>query len=158
MAAKGILNRLEKKIEEKELFGSIFSYDEIYFSMMEDVPVTVEPFLAGTFVKYVNNNGEPIAANIVNKDIHQKAEAVCHFSLADSEGKLLLLDLQGVRYKLCDPEIATSSLADSINDAEKLFCAGNLQDHAFKNFSLHHVCNLYCKLLNLDQLSSSVIS
>ena len=45
MAAKGILNRFEKKIEEKELFGFIFSYDEICFSMMGDVPVTVEPFL-----------------------------------------------------------------------------------------------------------------
>ena len=42
MAARGILHRMEKKIEEKELFGSVFTYDEIYFSMISDVPVTYD--------------------------------------------------------------------------------------------------------------------
>ena len=93
MAARGILHRMEKKIEEKELFGSVFTYDEIHFSVINDVSVTVEPFLSGNFVKYVNNNGVPGTSASAKKDAYQKAEAVCHFSLADSEGKLLLLDL-----------------------------------------------------------------
>eukprot|EP00794_Sanderia_malayensis_P006543 gene6543-7281_t len=94
--------------------------------MIDYVPVTVEPFLPGTLVKYVNINGEPSTPDIVDKDIYEKAVAVCHFSFLDSEGKLLLLDLEGVGYKLRDPEIAISSFAAcTINDPEKLFCAGN---------------------------------
>ena len=80
MAARGILHRMEKKIEEKELFGSVFTYDEIYFSMINDVPVTVEPFLSGNFVKYVNNNGVP-GHQLVQTKMHikkQKQYAIFH--------------------------------------------------------------------------------
>ena len=108
MAAQAILHRLEKKVKEiEEVFGIMFSYDQVYFAMLNDSPVTVERSLPGKFVKYVNNNGIPGDPDPMNKELYQKAEAVCHFSFKDNVGKLLLLDLQGVGYKLCDPEIAT---------------------------------------------------
>lgn len=152
MAAKGILNWFKKDVTDvKEFFGEVFSYDTINFALLGDLPVTVEPFLPGKFCKYVNNNSIPGIPGPGDKDLFEKAEAVSHFSLADSGGKLLLLDLQGAGHRLCDPEIATSSKIQNEQN-EQLFCAGNLQDHAFENFAAHHVCNTYCRLLSLKEL------
>ena len=79
MAAQAILHRLEKKVKEiVEVFGIMFSYDRVYFAMLNDSPVTVERFLPG---KFANNNGIPGDPDPMSKRLYQKAEAVCHFSL-----------------------------------------------------------------------------
>eukprot|EP00795_Rhopilema_esculentum_P014601 gene14601-5680_t len=82
-----------------------------------------------------------------NNGIPDKPEAVSHFSLADNGGRLVLLDLQGVGHKLCDPEIGTSSRLQNGQD-EQLLCAGNLRDPVFENCFIHHVCNTYCRQLS----------
>jgi len=152
MAAKEILNRLKKNIKDiEEFFGEMFSYDTIYFALLGDLPVTLEPFLPGKFCKYINNNGIPEKPGPGDEDLYEKAEAVSHFSLAESGGKLLLLDLQGVGHNLCDPEIATSSINQNGQD-EQFFCAGNPQDHAYETFFAYHVCNTYCRLLSLKHI------
>ena len=51
--------------------------------------------------------------------------------------------------KLYDPEIASSEL---VEDGEVLFCAGNLSKTAIDNFVFHHVCNKFCKLVQLSEL------
>ena len=52
--------------------------------------------MTGKCCKYVNNNGFPEKSDPGDKDLYDKAEVVSRFSLADSGGKLLLLDLKGV--------------------------------------------------------------
>ena len=81
-----------------------------------------------------------------------KAEALAHFSYQESDGKLLLVDLQGTGYNLYDPEIATSADLDKDEQDERFFCAGNLSEVVFTYFFESHKCNLYCRLLGLTEV------
>ena len=60
----------------------------------------------------------------------------------------MLVDIQGSDYSLTDPEVAT--LDESFDDDHLPFCAGNLSDVAYSNFFHAHVCNVFCRLLNLE--------
>ena len=83
-----------------------------------------------------------------NDEFCQKAECLSHFSFEKSDKKLMIVDIQGSGANLYDPEIATMELlADG-----KIFCAGNLSKTAIDAFSLQHVCNKYCKILELAPL------
>ena len=48
----------------------------------------------------------------------------------------MVLDLQGVGYQLCDPEISTDVL---IEDEEVTFCATNLSTEAINEFLSAHM-------------------
>jgi len=61
----------------------------------------------------------------------------------------MLLDIQGSGYSLYDPEIATVS--ESVDEDNLHFNLGNLSVAACVNFSNHHFCNKYYKMLNLDK-------
>ena len=148
--ARNIAQRLAKKAPSE--FGHTFEYNRVYFGMIHQEPVTVEEYVDGEFIKYVNNDGECIESPQDDlTSIFQKAQTLCHFSLEMSAGKLMLLDLQGSAYKLYDPEIATSDLQNE-ND-EFYFCAGNLTEIAINKFKSSHECNLYCRLMKLEQLT-----
>ena len=60
----------------------------------------------------------------------------------------MVLDLQGVGFNLCDPEIASSTLF--ADDSSTYFCAGNLSKVAIDTFLAQHICNEFCRSLNLD--------
>jgi hypothetical protein len=75
---------------------------------IEGETVTVEEFVSGEFVKYINNNGIPCIGE--NNIIGQKAQCLSHFSYQRSGAKLMVVDIQGSGNQLCDPEIAKSSL------------------------------------------------
>ena len=79
----------------------------------------------------------------------QKAECLSHFSFEKSDKKLMIVDIQGGGANLYDPEIATMEL---LADGKILFCAGKLSKTAIDAFSLQHVCNKYCKILELAPL------
>lgn len=64
--------------------------------------------------------------------------------------KLMVVDIQGKGYSLCDREIAREDLRDA-DDNTILFCSGNLSYTAIEKLNEVHVCNQYCTLLNLDQ-------
>ena len=66
-AARAITYRCYKSIKERELFGVFFSYNNIYFSQIENEAVTVERFIPGIFTKYINNTG--LAVNTSKPDI-----------------------------------------------------------------------------------------
>ena len=90
-------------------------------------------------------------------DITEKAETFVHCTYEKSNNRLMITDLQGVGYRLCDPEIAAQTIGDEKSDISKmlveyLFCAGNLSTTAFKNFEREYVCNRYCIKLKLTQL------
>ena len=51
-----------------------------------------------------------------------KAESFVHYSFVKSGKQLIIVDLQGVGFVLCDPEIASSELYDESDGI--YFCAG----------------------------------
>ena len=108
----------------------------------------------GDFQKYINNNGS-ICLN--DLDITEKAKTFVHYTYEKSNNRLMITDLQGVGYQLCDSESATHTIVEVKSDKSKmlveyLFCAGNLSTTAFENFDREHICNKYCAKLELTQL------
>ena len=125
------------------LFGQTLQYGNIFLGKIGNEYITIEEFIFGEFIKYMNNTGE--VCGEPNDEFCQKAECLCHFSFQKSERKLMLVDIQGSGVNLYDPEIA--SIQQTSDDGKILFCAGNLSKEAIDNFTLLHVCNKYCKML-----------
>ena len=152
--AQNIANQMTKYIDKE--FGEPFSYDDMYLGKImstdnaEQGFVTIEKYIEGKFIKYVNNNGN-VTANM--KDVTtQKAEALVHFSYQMSKGEFLLVDIQGTGYKLYDPEIASTILVNTAGGNSSInFCIGNLSITAIDSFFENHTCNFYCKKLGLKE-------
>ncbi len=127
-------------------FGPTFSYNQVYMGKIESSSeyITIEEFIEGKFEKYVNNDGTVCTRG---DDIQLKAECLVHFSFHKSDGKLMLLDIQGAGMKLCDPEIASCQLLSE--DHQYMYCAGNMSIQGIENFKKNHTCNKYCKALTL---------
>ena len=102
--------------------------------MLKEEFVTVEPYIEGNFRKYVNNTGDITLKD--GSELPMKAESFVHYSFVKSGEQLMIVDLQGVDYVLCDPEIASSKLYDENNDI--YFCAGNLSTNAIETFFEQH--------------------
>lgn len=131
-------------------YGQHLRYKKIFLGMTDDgESVTVEEFVDGTFVKYINNNG--ISCVEDGNVIGQKAQCLSHFSYEKSGGKLMVVDLQGSSYDLYDPEIATSTLCE---DNQFLFCTGNLSTVAINNFISKHKCSKFCNIAGLSELDA----
>jgi hypothetical protein len=145
--AQNFALQLKEKIckEKLQKFGDTFEYKNVYMGKVDGGGcVTVEEYIDGDFIKYLNNNGD------LCKEINvmvEKAECYAHFTYEKSEGKLIVLDLQRSNYTLYDPEISSSELLG--DDGEMQFCNGNLAATATANFFSNHHCNFYCKLLKL---------
>ena len=90
-------------------FGNCFSYNEVYFSTLNGTPVSAEEFIPGNFEKYSNNSALMEQARV---DEHlafiKKAKCFMHFSYEVTNKELMEVNLKGVGYQLCDPEIASS--------------------------------------------------
>ena len=69
-----------------------------------------------------------------------------HFSYVITNKQLMVVDLQGVGFDLCDPEIASMV---SLEEGQLNFCAGNLSADAIETFMTHHTCNQFCKMMKL---------
>lgn len=156
MLAKNLAEQLVCQVRKRKLqgFGECFAYKQIYLGWIseENAYVTIEQFIPGDFVKYVNNTGLPISVNGKDDTKSQKAECLVHFSYIKSNQQLMLVDIQGSNYDLYDPEIASAEL---IVDHEILFCVGNLSRNAITSFLDNHVCNKYCKMLELNNVNTS---
>ena len=151
-----VARHLTKKLQKSapSAFGETYHYNKVFYTRFHNQPATIEEYIKGTFVKYINNNGcstgsvnsSPAKENI----IHDKAEALAHYSYFITERKMMLLDIQGSNYVLCDPEIATENLTDVDNNGhEILFCCGNLSLIAIETFLNLHICSRYCNMLGL---------
>ena len=145
--ARNFAKNLE--LEKPQEFGDTFSYTKVYFGKLDGECVTVENFLDGTtrFSKYVNNTGDIYGDG---SEVSLKAETFVHYTYVKSGKKIMVVDIQGKGYGLCDPEIASADLRDA-DDNTILFCSGNLSYSAIEKFNEVHVCNQYCTLLKLDQ-------
>ena len=134
--------------EKPEEFGDTFAYSKVYFAKYNDEYVTLEQYIDGLFCKFVNNNGDILPSTVSEPEVGLKAECYCHYTYVKSGEQLMVLDIQGVNYTLCDPEIASTNLQDT-TDQSILFCSGNLSSQAIENFLTFHACNKYCELLKL---------
>ena len=154
--ARNITQRFSTKIPAE--FGDTFSYGKVFYSMLENVPVTVEAYIPGEFVKYINNDGECIdSPNEELDELFLKAQCLSHFSYEYSNKELMILDIQGSGYSLYDPEISTSrmevdcSKSSNVGD-EAYFCAGNLSIVGINEFKTQHICNKFCQMMELSVL------
>ena len=128
-------------------FGETLSYTKVYLGKLYGETVTIEKYLEGTFTKHVNNTGE-VCGN--DSELSLKAETFCHFTYMKSGKQLMVVDVQGVGFTLCDPEVATTDLLDPVEHAV-LFCCGNLGLRAINQFKENHICNKYCDILKLEE-------
>ena len=119
--AKSIAKQMARKLGKT--CGEIFSYNSPFLGkMLNDTDgspeiVTIEKFLEGSpFVKYMNNTGD-IDRELPTTAV-EKAEALAHFSYDVGKQKFLLVDIQGIVYRLCDPEIASTDLTTKEIDGE----------------------------------------
>ena len=155
-AARQLTRQFSSKVPSQ--FGQCFHYNRVFYTEFEDEPATVEEFVPGDFVKYINNNGDccspPGECTTEYKDVFLKAECLVHYSYEYSKHKLMLLDIQGSKYQLYDPEIATTNLVCA-NSSEFFFCCGNLSTIAIGEFVKNHTCGKYCEMLELPPVPRS---
>ena len=86
-----------------------FQYGKVLYSLLDDIPVTVEEFVPGEFQKYVNSNGACLTSPVEACDeVFAKAQCLVHYSYVFTKRKMMLVDLQGSMFQLYDPEIATT--------------------------------------------------
>ena len=120
----------------------------MYLARSNGQLVTLEPYLEGKFVKYINNDGEIVVSG---NEIASKAETFAHFTYVKSQKAIMVLDIQGTGYNLYDPEVASTKLQDEETQS-LLFCCGNLSTSAIDFFLSSHKCGKYCALLEIDNL------
>ena len=137
---------LQMSLDAPGEFGDTFSYTKVYFGKIDGEVVTLEKYLDGNFVKHINNTGEIYTEG----EFGQKCEAFVHYTYVVTKEQLMVVDIQGVGFQLCDPEIASQTLKDETDSI--LFCTGNLSIFAIKAFKRNHVCNIYCDMLKLPDL------
>ena len=146
--ARNLTARFVTKVPSE--FGEEFTYGKVFYSELDNCPVTVEEYVPGVFTKYINNDGDIVeSCDEDSSEIFQKAECLVHFTYSFSENKLMVLDIQGSGFKLYDPEIVTTDLMEK---GEVYFCAGNLSTISITNFAEKHVCNKFCKMIKLQEL------
>ncbi|XP_073681352.1 alpha-protein kinase 2 [Garra rufa] len=106
---------------------------------------TLEEELLGDFVKYSVKDGKEI--NLMRRDSEagQKCCAFQHWVYSQTEGNLLVTDMQGVGMKLTDVGIATCK------KGYKGF-RGNCATTFIDQFKALHQCNRFCELLGLTSL------
>ncbi|XP_028419153.1 alpha-protein kinase 1-like [Dendronephthya gigantea] len=147
--ARNFAQSMASEVQASE-FGETFVYGKVYYSSLNGEPVTLETHLAGVFEKFVNNTGELCVEYADANELSLKAETFVHYTFQKSNQQLIVTDIQGVNFSLCDPEIATAELEDPEDKAIR-FCSGNLSDAAIKTFFQCHKCNRYCEMLKLSK-------
>lgn len=112
-------------------FGECFSFNRCYFTKVNGQPATIEEFIPGSFSKIINNNGLttlfPDDSDDYLKELLRKAECLVHYSYQSYGKKFMLLDIQGMGYKLFDPEIATTNVKDEASDEIFFFAVAIVQ-------------------------------
>ncbi|KAK3754933.1 hypothetical protein QZH41_019354 [Actinostola sp. cb2023] len=129
--ARNFASQLKEDVEKQQLteFGPTFEYKKVFMGKIDGGAfVTIEEFIDGAFVKFINNNGELCE----DGELCEKAQAFAHFTYQKSEGKLIVLDIQGAGYTLYDAEMASLDLLGEEGNYQ--FCTGNLSHTAMNNF------------------------
>ena len=129
-------------------FGETFHYNSVYYGKIGSIEsVTIEEFIPGKFVKYINNDGSQHVI-LLRNECHDKVDAFVHYTYKKSQRNLVVLDIQWVGYSLCDPKVASKE--NKTDSEEHYFCFGNLSERSIMNFTETHVCNRFCRALGLQ--------
>lgn len=118
-----------------------FVHCYIYELLSDSVPFKyywVENYIESSYEKFNNNNGW---VAVHNHPVSNIAQALSHFSWQFTKGYLMIVDLQGGSAVLTDPQIHCVNM--------KRFGSGNMGYVGMLKFFMTHVCNEYCKKLNL---------
>ncbi|XP_023684491.1 alpha-protein kinase 2 [Paramormyrops kingsleyae] len=133
-----------------EIFGEVPEIIPIYLvhRPTSDIPyATLEEELVGEFVKYSVKDGKEM--NLMRRDSEagQKCCTFQHWVYHNTEGNLLVTDMQGVGMKLTDVGIATCK------KGYKGF-KGNCATSFIDQFKALHQCNKFCQLLGLKSIQA----
>ncbi len=101
----------------------------------------VEDYLEGKFTKWTNNNGS------IDPDCDDVLQTFMHYSWVESQGEMMVADLQGVRnnleFLLTDPAILSNSINGGLYEGSDTGVKG------IAMFFLKHKCNDLCRQLKL---------
>lgn len=96
----------------------------------------VENYIPGKYVKHNNNWG------FVEKDSRNTPQAFTHFSFEFTEGRMMIVDIQGVGDVYTDPQIHTVD--------GKGYGVGNMGEEGMAQFMKTHWCNSICTYMGLE--------
>ena len=75
--------------------GETFHYSSVYYGKIGSIEsVTIEEFIRGKFVKYINDDGSQCMI-LLRNECHDKADAFVHYIYEKSQRNLVVLDIQG---------------------------------------------------------------
>lgn len=121
--------------------------DKLHISKLifEGSTVTIESYIEGKFIKYLNNDGQEIDSKT------NLPAAFAHWTWQTSEGKFMVCDIQGVRkatkYTLTDPCIHSTA-----NPSTRRYGVTDLGENGMIEFFRAHKCNDLCKDLRLESI------
>jgi len=138
MQAKEIADRYNRRNPPKPIdFVPAFVYELV------DRPnkqiCCAEYYIEGKFVKHNNNCG------YINEEERNTPQAFSHFSYEDSNGQLIVVDIQGVKDVYTDPQVHTL-------DGQG-YGRGNLGAEGINRFFTTHSCNQICHFLGLTAVN-----
>ena len=148
-----VVRILKEHVPRELLRYPVFSFrtedtDEIVFVM--------EHKLNGYFTKYNSNYGEVYekatgnateSVNIRHRRVLDTAEAFSHFTLQETDGSMLVCDIQGVEDLFTDPQIHT--------EEGKGLGMGNMGEDGIAKWVVKHQCNDICRRIGLRPLIES---
>ena len=80
-------------------FGETFQYNSVYYGKIGSIEsVTIEEFIPGKFVKYINKDGSQCMI-LLRNECHYKADAFVHYTYEKLQRNLVVLAIQRVGYK-----------------------------------------------------------
>jgi hypothetical protein len=72
------MRQVDNSIGKKNNFGKPIKFNCIFFGTMDGDIVTVEEFVEGMFVKYINNDGVLCKNKNIDENLMKKAECFVH--------------------------------------------------------------------------------
>lgn len=100
----------------------------------------MEPRLEGPYKKHSNNFG------YVDKEDRNTPQAFSHFTFQYTNGKMIVVDIQGVKDNYTDPQIH-SNIPES---APPIWGQGDMGETGIYKFFESHRCNALCKFFGLN--------
>ena len=143
-----IVQRLSSEPNNKQTYHPVQPREFLSFNYSDLTLINLKKACADHFNVPMGSVDVLVSNKGPSATVIDKAECLVHYSYDSSKKKLMLLDIQGSHYNLYDPEIATEELMCS-ESSEIYFCCGNLSTMSINFFKETHICNKYCKMMNL---------
>ena len=115
---------------------------------------SVEPFLQGDFLKWNTNSLLPDQLRVAGHEADVGPQAYSHFTYHDSQGDLMVVDIQGAvqrgvdhnrNYMLTDPQIHSMMSEQIVDEGQQLYGGGDRGEEGMNDFFKGHKCSQLCK-------------